>query len=135
MKHLLLKTGGTVTSPAFLEGSLAYHLTPRDRSRSPSELVFGQTMRSRLPVLTEARLSPPVTVPSHVEKAEVLAEKSKIRADKRSRVLHPLCKGERFWVQSQADGRWRKTGVIERVGPKRDYWICMDQGGRVLRNR
>lgn len=38
VKHLLWKTGGTTSTPEFLEGLLAYRVTPRDGGRSPSEM-------------------------------------------------------------------------------------------------
>ena len=35
VKHLLSKTGGAVAGPEFLEGLLAYRVTPRDRWKEP----------------------------------------------------------------------------------------------------
>lgn len=135
MKHLLYKTGGTATSPAFLEGMLAYRLTPRDGGRSPSEMVFGQSMRSKVPMATAARLAPAVTAAEHEEKAASLADLAKARHDRRAAELAPLSKGDRVRVQSLKDGRWNKLGTISRAGPHRDYWVVMDQGGKVFRNR
>lgn len=135
VKHLLLKTGGFASSPEFLEGLLGYRLTPRGGGRSPSEMIFGQSVRSRVPMLTAARLDPAVTAADHVARTEAVAAKAKARVDARARDLPELAKGDRVWVQSERDKRWRKTGKILRRGNHRDYWVQMDQGGRVLRTR
>ena len=135
VKHLLYKTGGTATSSEFLEGLLAYRLTPRDGGRSPSEMVFGQQVKSRLPVMMATRLCPKVSVQEHLDKAGTIAARVKKRADAHAVPLRPLQKGDRVYVQSDVDGKWRKTGQIMRCGDHREYWVKMDQGGRVLRNR
>lgn len=133
VKHLLMKTGGA-SSPDFLDGLLNYRNTPRDGGRSPAELVFGITLRSKVPMLPAVCLTPTVMVPEHEARTAENARKVKVKWDLTARTLLPIPVGTRVLVQSDVNKRWRSTGIITQAGLFWDYWIRMDSGSRVLRN-
>lgn len=129
-----MKTGGAGSS-AFLGGLLDYRNTPSDGGRSPVKMVFGITLWSRVPTLPIAHLTPAVTVQEHLDKTANLAAKTKARWDQTARVLPPLAVGMQVLVQNDVDKKWKRTGVITKAGIIRDYWVRMDGGSCVLRNR
>ena len=49
VKHLIIKTGNDIHSPAYLDGITQIRNTPRADGVSPCQVVFGRSIRTLLP--------------------------------------------------------------------------------------
>lgn len=112
---------------------LTYRNTVMNCGASPAQLMFGRTLRDRVPIL-EKRLLP--RMPDHQEvrrKMENEKEKQKRDYDKRHRTKEneELNEGDRVWITNmQKEGK-----VNDKTEMPRSYIIETDEGGSVRRNR
>ena len=54
LKQLIIKTDNEINSKAFLDGISQLRNTPREDGFSPTQVVFGRSLRTLIPTLTEA---------------------------------------------------------------------------------
>ena len=53
-KQLILKTNNDIHSKQFLDGIVQIRNTPRANGSSPCQIVFGRSVRTLIPTLSEA---------------------------------------------------------------------------------
>ena len=136
MKHLVMKTGGNIRTEAFLDGLREWCNTPKAHGQSPSEIVFGRSMRSSLPALTHS-LEPPETPEKREREEKVLAlqEKKEQEFNSKTRALPKLAIGTRVFIQDQRSKKWDTTGVVVAIGERRSYDVRLENGKVWTRNR
>ena len=136
MKTLVAKTGGSTTSESFLDGLREWRNTPKAHGKSPAELMFGRSMRSVVPALSELYKMP--DTPAKEEHKEKDAEvKERIRADfdAKTRPLPKLTVGSHVWIQDQRSKKWDTSGIVIKVGKRRSYDVQIPNGRIWKRNR
>ena len=124
LKHLLATAtqNGNLNSDEFHRGLIELRNTPRANGRSPSEIVFGHSMRSCIPVYRSKN-----TVSS-----EVGTSVKKQEANARSLPQIPI--QEEVWLQDRETGRWNTTGVVIKASG-RNYLLQLPNGRVLWRNR
>ncbi|XP_040578325.1 uncharacterized protein K02A2.6 [Lepeophtheirus salmonis] len=136
IKALLLKTGNT-ESEAFQEGLLELRNTPlRHGSLSPSQIVFGRPMRSRLPARNlslaedwQERLN---EHDRHIAKQH---EYAKNHYNKTSNELKPIPIGSKVWIQDPTSKIWDRTAAVQGKKQDREYLLLLPSGRTLCRNR
>ena len=134
LKDLILKTNNDISSKEFLDGITQIRNSPRADGLSLCQVVFGRSIRTLIPTLTEA-----LGTNDFVEKArrrkQVVDAKQKIFYDRCSKMLKPLNDGMLVWIQNPETKRWDLTArIISRVR-KRTYKLEMFDGRITHRNR
>ena len=152
MKRLLhdnLGPGGSLDTDKFLRAILIHRNTPDQLSkRSPSEVLFGHTLRDALPMFegTQSVFENDKVLPLWREAWSLKERALRKRAartveslSKHSRDLPPLRHGDQVFVQNQTGNhptKWDRTGVIMECRPHNQYTVKVDVTGRLtLRNR
>ena len=152
MKALVIKTEcrGDLSNPAFMEGLLEWRNTPKAHGCSPAQLVFGHSLRSKVPTVVARPLSAPTasnaTGPSvesrpqfarlgHSEAVLDLKSKEKNRYNMHANDLSPMGTGTKVRIQDSISKLWDKVGTVIRCGKNRDYEIRLDNGRVYWRNR
>ena len=134
MKQLIIKTENDIHSKEFLDGISQLRNTPREDGFSPTQVVFGRSVRTLLPTLTEA-LGTNQFVEKAREKKVLLDSKRKSKYDVKSRNLKQLMPGTEVWVQNSENLRWEdKEKVIAKLR-KCTYKIQFEDGRCSYRNR
>ena len=134
LKHLLLKTENDVNFQSFLDGRSQIRNTPRADGISPCQVVFGRSIRTLLPTLTEA-LGTTQFVEEVKKRRAGLESKQKTRYDQHSKELIPLIVGDQVWIQNSETGKWDDEGTITKKVRKRTYKIELQNGRITHRNR
>ncbi len=136
LKALLIKTGGRYNSDNFDEGLLELRNTPRAGGKSPAEIVFGQPIRSRLPIHHSAFDKKWLTaMDDYDRKASELQVRFKNDYDKHAHELPYLAIGTTIRLQDPITKHWDKTAVIQSRGRHRNYRVRLPSGRCYWRNR
>ena len=134
VKQLILKTDNDIQSKQFLDGMAQLRNTPRADGYSPCQVVFGRSVRTLIPTLTEA-----LGTNEFVEKArkrrKIIDEKQKARYNLHARDLEPFESGAKIWVQNADTGNWDNTAKIIGRVRTRTYKIELENGRITYRNR
>ena len=134
VKDLLKKTENDVYSQKFLDGISQIRNTPREDGLSPCQVVFGRSIRTLIPTLTEA-LGTNQYVERVRNKKSGMDTKQKARYDQRSKELRILKPGDQVWIQHPESGRWEHGGVVLEKCRKRAYKLQLPNGQITYRNR
>ncbi len=135
MKALVIKTDckGNLHDEAFLSGLLEWRCTPKDHGCSPAQLLYGRSIRTRVPS-TESALE---KVDHNTDaRRQDLKEKRTDRYDACAKDLPELHKGQSVRVQDTTTKLWDTVGVIVRAeAKKRNYLVRVGESVYVWRNR
>ncbi|CAB4070311.1 unnamed protein product [Lepeophtheirus salmonis] len=136
IKALLLKTGNT-ESEAFQEELLELRNTPlRHGSLSPSQIVLGRPMRSRLHAhnlsLAEDWQERLNEHDRHIAKQH---EYAKNHYNKTSNELNPILIGSKVWIQDPTSKIWDQTATVQGKKQDREYLLLLPSGKTLCRNR
>lgn len=135
LKNLLCKSGGTVTE-SFCEGLLELCNTPKAGGKSPSEIVYGHALRSRVPAHHRAFDQKwQVSMDQHDIKIAALHAKAVAAYDATSKTLPPIPMGSHVRIQNSQTKLWDSTGLIVSCGKSCDYRIRLPSGRCLWRNR
>ena len=135
IKHLVQKTtkNGDLNNDAFREGLLELRNTPGETGRSPAQLLFGRSLRSKLPVHPSSFQPSPESV---FASPEPLSERGGSRYELRGRDLPVLEEGRMVRLQNQRTLRWDAIGkIVSRHERGRSYVVGLEDGGTCWRNR
>ena len=134
MKDLIVKTNHDIGSKEFLDGIIQIRNSPRADGLSPCQVVFGRSVRTLIPTLTES-----LGTNEYVELAkkgrEKLNQKQKYLYDRSAKKLRPLDIGMKVWVQHPETKKWDSTATILTRIRNRTYQIRMEDGKITHRNR
>ncbi|CAB4069738.1 unnamed protein product [Lepeophtheirus salmonis] len=136
-QHLsLLSAASSTTSPPS-EGLLELRNTPlRHGSLSPSQIVFGRPMRSRLPVhnlsLAEDWQERLNEHDRHIAKQH---EYAKNHYNKTSNELKPIPIGSKVWIQDPTSKIWDRTATVQGKKQDKEYIFLLPSGRTLCRNR
>ena len=97
IKHLLLKSENDVHGKPFLDGIAQIRNTPRADGVSPCQVVFGRSVRTLLPTLSEA-LGSNEFVEKARSKKKIIDAKQKVVYDQHSKDLKTLDPNTAVWV-------------------------------------
>ena len=134
VKDLILKTNPDINSNAFLDGITQIRNSPRADGFSPCQVVFGRSIRTLIPTLTEA-LGTNEFVEKVRERKINLDKKQKLLYNRNAKTLKPLKDGTMVWVQNPETKRWDATAKILGRVRNRTYKIIMEDGKVTHRNR
>ena len=99
IKQLIRKTENDIHSKQFLDGVVQLKNTPRADGYSPCQVVFGRSVRTLIPTLTEA-----LGTNECVEKArgqkKMMDDKQKEQYDRHARSLNTLQPGDIILIQN-----------------------------------
>ncbi len=134
MKGLVKKTDckGDLAHPAFVAGLAEWRNTPKEHGCSPAQLLFGHSIRTKMPATTEALQDPG---PDCSEKRNRIFNRKKSYYNRDASALKPFSPGDRVRLQDHTTGQWDRTGSIISAGSNRNYLIDVDDGGPLKRNR
>ena len=108
--------------------------TPRADGISPCQVVFGRSIRTILPTLTEALGTTEFVEASRMKKIKI-DEKQKSKYNKHAKRLITLQPDSMVWIQNDDTRKWDQQGVVvENVRP-RTYKIRLENGKIIFRNR
>ncbi len=130
-----MKTGckGNLSDLAFASRLLEWRNTPKEHGCSPAQLVFGHSLRSKVPTSPELLHS---EVPDDfLQKRKQLSQRDKENYNAHGSDLKPLQVGQRVRVQDHATKKWDITGVVTAVDNNRGYHVKLDRGRTYWRNR
>lgn len=131
LKMLLRKTETDVSSDQFVEGILELNNTPSRFGKSPAQLLFGRSNRSRLPFIGPNELqSDP-----EGEKVEAIRQAERERFNKSSVPLKPFSIGDEVRLWDPLNRKWTQVGVVDKVLPRRNYVVKTNSGKTFRRNR
>ena len=130
VKALLLKHDAKLDSEEFLLGLLELRNTPRPHGLSPSEIVFGQPMRSTLPTHPDAFCR------KWLPEKDISQTPTNPDNDQRNpKPLQPLQLGDQVRIQHHQTKLWDKTAKVVHCGPHRAYQVMLPSGKLLWRNR
>ena len=134
MKDLIVKTNHDIGSKEFLDGIIQIRNSPRADGQSPCQVVFGGSIRTLIPTLTEL-----LGTNEYVELArkgrEKLDQKQKYLYDRSAKKFRPLDIGIKVWVQHPETKKWDSTATILARIRKRTYQSQIEDGKITHRNR
>ena len=107
VKELLMKTDADVNAKSFLDGIAQIRNTPRTDGISPAQVVFGRSIRTMLPTLTEELGTNPFVEKVRERKTD-FDLKRRIRFDQHAKDLKELPPGALIWLQNNDTKRWMK---------------------------
>ncbi|CAB4064044.1 unnamed protein product [Lepeophtheirus salmonis] len=140
---LVHKFSSAPTSKSFIS-SLLHHIatfgrpnTPlRHGTLSPSQIVFGRPMRSRLPAhnlsLAEDWQERLNKHDRHIAKQH---EYAKNQYNKTSNELKPIRIGSKVWIQDPTSKIWDWTATVQGKKQDREYLLLLPSGRTLCRNR
>ena len=135
VQHLIRKSGckTDLSNEEFVTGLLEWRNTPKAHGCSPAQLLYGRSMRTKLPS-AEATLTK--TPPDHAEKRKWIDSLSEARYNARAQDLPKLRLGQKVKVQDHKTGEWDQPGVVTKLHATQRSYLIRLQGGRMLwRNR
>ncbi len=135
MKGLVKKSNcnGNLRDEAFLAGLLEWRCTPKDHGSSPAQLLYGRSIRSRVPT-TETALDR--ADKSVNDRRHNLKEKVTARYNTGARDLPVLKQGQAVRVQNTTTKLWDTVGIVVRAEAKeRNYLVKIDKHVFIRRNR
>ncbi len=135
MKGLVIKTGckGNLKDEAFLSGLLEWRCMPKDHGCSPAQLLFGRSIRSRVPI---SELALDGADPKNLARRQEQKDKTTSQYDSRARDLPALKPGQAVRIQNTKSKLWDTVGVVVRAEAKqRNYLLKVDTHVFIWRNR
>ncbi len=135
MKGLVIKTGcqGNLKDEAFLSGLLEWRCMPKDHGCSPAQLLYGRSIRSRVPI-SELALNGPD--PENLALRKKQKDQTTSHYDSRARDLPALKPGQAVRIQDTKSKLWDTLGVVVRAEAKqRNYLLKVDTHVFIWRNR
>ena len=124
----------TLLEKEFLDEISQLRNNPREDGFSPTQVLFGRSMRTFLPTLTEA-LGTNEFVENAKEKKQVLDGRKRSKYDQRSKDLKAIHRGTLVWVQNSEIRQWDgKATIISKIS-NRTYKILFEDGNMSFRNR
>ena len=138
VKRLVQKCadGGSMDNDKFAQGLLEIRNTPAADGRSPAEVLYGQPLRTSIPMHYTAfsrkwrHLAKECDERAHAQRAT-----ARERYDRTARPLPALKIGRHVCLQDPQTRLWDKTGVIVAVGRQRTYLVKLPSGRILWRNR
>ena len=133
VKHLVTKCtkNGNLNSAVFKEGLLELRNTPKASGLSPAQLIYGYSLRTRVPANPRI-YQPPVDFTS----PGTNHEQSKVRNNTRARDMPRLTIGDWVRVQDHRDKRWETVAKVVGCNKRgRSYTVEMSDGSTRWRNR
>ncbi len=136
MKALIIKTNckDLLHNISFQKGLMEWRSTPKEHGCSPAQLVFGRSLRTRIPISQSALIK---GSPSNFSAAR--KEKKERENNRYNETAHdlPVLKcGQKVRIQDHVTKKWDKFGNIIQVNPnRRSYLILMEHGRQWWRNR
>ena len=127
---------GTLDADLWAQGILQHRNTPGPDGRSPAEILYGHPVRDLLPA-HRRNFSAEWQVAADRADVSAAARQEQIeeRYNSRAADLPELQVGTPVAVQNQDTKRWDRYGIVVEAGPNRRYFVKL-QSGRVLsRNR
>ena len=117
-----------------MDGIAQLRNTPRADGYLPCQVVFGRSIRTIIPTLTEA-LGTNYCVEKARGNRKRLDHKRKRRYDANAKDLKPFDPSTMVWVQNCETGRWDdKAEVLHRIR-NRTYKLQFENGRHTFRNR
>ncbi len=132
-KGLVRKTGCKRNLKDKASGLLEWRCTSKDHGCSPAQLLYGRSIRSRVPTseLALDRADPEVSARRKEQK-----DKATSHYDSRTRDLPELKPGQAVRIQDTKTKLWDTVGVVVRAEAKqRNYLIKVDTHVFIWRNR
>ncbi len=136
MKMLIIKTNckDKLHNAQFQEGLLEWRNTPKEFGCSPAQLLFGRSIRTKVPLCNGAMKMGPDEI-NHSRRKEI-KDKAQQRYDRNAHELPILPLGQEVRVQDTISKRWNKNGHIIKISENnRSYLIKMEHGREWWRNR
>lgn len=130
IKNLIAKSKASGTD--FYLGLLNYRNTPRDGIGSPSQLLMGRRLNTKLPVHSD-KLRPNYHNSNDYDNIQRKQEKSKLYYDQHARLLPELLPGEQV-IMLDRDKR-KYAQVQARAEQPRSYFVTDSSGRCYRRNR
>ena len=135
VKAMKTNCKGNLSCHEFVTGLLEWRDTPKEHGCSPAQLLYGHSIRTRVPA-TAAALKQPVDEDAVAEKCQKSILKYRDQYDSRAADLSSLKVGQSVRIQDMVSKLWEKTGKIERVcADQRSYKVLADNGKVYWRNR
>ena len=100
VKELLMKIDNDINSKQFLDGIAQIRNTPRADGISPCQVVFGRSIRTLLPTLSEALGTNEFVESSRARKTNI-DSKQKKRFDNQAKDLEYIEPGISIWLNKQ----------------------------------
>ena len=121
-------------SKKFLEGLCQIRNSPRSDGLSPCQVVFGRSIRTLIPTLTDA-LGTNDFVEEARKRKTVLDTKQRNLYNRGCKDLNHLTQGMKVWIQNAETKRWDVTARILSRVRNRTYKLQMDDGRITHRHR
>lgn len=130
IKNILIKSINSGTD--FYLGLLNYRATPRNGISSPSELLMGRRLNTRLPSHAK-KLKP--SRDNEIDYKEMLRKQQTYKSnyDRRAKPLPVLSAGQPVLVTD--DGKRKSARIVDRAPQPRSYFVADNTGRRYRRNR
>ena len=138
IKHLIIKStrNGNLDTDEFAAGLLEFRNSPREDGLSPAQVLFGHPIRSVIPVHRRAYEKEwQTSQDQYEEKRKDIRSKVESKYNLNAKSLSEFKIGSRVNIQNSKTGRWSKTGVIVKIGNKRQYLVKPEHGQLIWRNR
>lgn len=138
IKNLVKKTtvNGNLDDDNFTKGLLEHRNTPNNTGYSPSQILYGHTLRSPVPAHFSAFDTKWHEIRKSIEmKQEFNSTTVARRYNEHSKELQNLKISQKVRIQDPLHKEWNLTGVIVGVGKYRDYLIKLNSGRTLWRNR
>ena len=135
LKTLLIKNGGRMND-SFQEGLLELINTPRTGGKSPAEIVYGQPLRTLVPIHQRAFDKHWLkSIDDHNRCASKKQAQAAEAYNAHARSLPRLDIGDTVRIQDPVSKLWDTVGTIISRGEHRDYRVRLDNGRNYWRNR
>lgn len=139
MKCLIAKTtepGKTIDNDEFMQALLEFRNTPREAGMSPAQILFGQSLRSCVPVHRKSFDKVWLSKMNEFDRKNAnIKERVQNNYINSAKELSKLKIEDSVIVQDTLNKRWDKTGKIVGIGRRRDYTVIFPSGILAWRNR
>ena len=138
VKYLVMKCtkNGNLDTDEFVAALLELRNSPRADGQSPAQVLFGQPIRSIIPVHKRAyqEIWQKSKQKCYKERSQG-SEKAQARYNEDAKPLPEFTVGTHVNIQHEKTGRWSTTGIIVQVGKNRTYLVKKKNDRPVWRNR
>lgn len=139
MKAVVAKStvNGNLETDQFVEAVLEFRNTPRSDGRSPAQILFGRSMRSRVPAhfSTFAKCWKEESEAAD-KRSDKLRAKARERYDANAKTLPPFQVGDIVRIQNPQTKKWDKIGeIVGSARRSRSYIVKLESGRVYWRNR
>ena len=138
MKALVKKytVNGHLAEDDFYEAIMEFRNVPRSDGLSPAQILYGRSIRTRLPAHRKSFDLHWSQLAKEREKKASHHEYSSEHYDRTAHSLSPLQVGQRVRIQDHVSKLWDRTGtIVEADQDKRTYHILLQSGRLFIRNR